>query len=78
MKVRLSKTWQMNQVERGYKNPTKTLPLMPHHVLNTDSGKLVTNFKTTGHIAQKLKGEENILTKTGKKGKESSLKIKCQ
>jgi hypothetical protein len=51
---------------------------MPHHVLILDSGILVTNFKTTGHIAQKLKGEENIPTKTGKKGKESSLKIKCQ
>jgi hypothetical protein len=50
---------------------------MPHHVLITDSGRLVPNFKTTGHTAQKLKGEENILTKTGKKGKESSLKIKC-
>jgi len=47
---------------------------MPHHVLITESEKLVPNFKTTGHIAQE---EENILTKTGKKGKESSLKIKC-
>lgn len=51
---------------------------MPHHVLITDSGKLVPNFKTNEHTAQKLKREENILTKTGKKGKESSLKIKCQ
>lgn len=50
---------------------------MPNHVLITDSGKLVPNFKTTGHITQKLKEEENILTKTGQKGKESSLKIKC-
>lgn len=38
----------------------------------------VGNFKTTGHIPQKLKGEENTLTKIGKKGQESSLKIKCQ
>lgn len=43
---------------------------MPHHVLITDNGKLVTNFKTTDHIAQKLQEEENILTKTGKKGKD--------
>jgi hypothetical protein len=35
------------------------------------------NFKTTGHIAQKLKEEENILIKIGKKGQEGSLKIKC-
>jgi hypothetical protein len=48
---------------------------MPHHVLITDSGKLVPNFKTTEHRGQKLKWEENILTKTANKGKESSLKI---
>jgi len=49
-----------------------------HSYLTTFLLLTVGNFKTNGHIAQKLKGEENILIKTGKKGQASSPKIKCQ
>lgn len=49
-----------------------------HHVIIMNCGKLIPNFNHTGHTAQKLKGEENILTKTEKEGKESILKITCQ
>lgn len=42
---------------------------MPLYVLTTDSGKLVPNFKTTGHMTQKLKGEENLNHKDRKERK---------
>jgi hypothetical protein len=38
-----------------------------HHVFINNCGKLVPNFKKTGHTAQKLRGEENILKRQERK-----------
>ena len=56
--------------------------LCNHHVIITNCGKLIPNFKKIGHIAQKLKWEENILNRKERKGEYSEdympiIQIQC-